>query len=115
PCRRVGAGIIDRHFVSHGVEVRTRKTLDRVKPVRVRHPLQIRHPHSFVVSHCIDDQRVAFKVPDAVSVITRREIAWMGAAIHVNDPKAVRSTSLEDDELLDVRKMDKMSSISSSN
>ena len=111
PRRRVGAGIIDRHFVPHGVEVRARKAFDRVKSVGMRHPFEIGDPHSFVVSDRVHDQRIAFEVADAVAVIAGRQILRMTPAIHVNGAVAVRSTGLEDDELLQLREIDKLSPI----
>src|SRR5436309_1448455 len=113
PRRCVGAGVIDRHFVPHGVEVRTRKALDRVKSVCVRHPFEIGNPHSFVVSDRVHDQRIAFEVADAVPVITGRQILWVTPAIHVNGAKAVRPACLKDDELLQFREMHKLSPIRS--
>src|SRR4030095_4401897 len=104
PRRGVGAGIIDRHFVSNGVEVRAGKGFDGVKSVGVRHAFQIRNPHSFVVSDGIDNKRIAFEMPDAVSVVTGSEILWMTTAVQVNGAEAMRSTGLKDDELLQFRK-----------
>ena len=111
PRRCVSAGIIDCHFVTHGVEVRARKSLDGVKSVGMWHPFEIGDPHSFVVTNRVHDQRIAFEVADTVAVITGRQILRMAPAIHINDAVAVRSTSLEDDELLKLREMNKLTPI----
>src|SRR5439155_8894016 len=57
PRRCVGAGVIDRHFVPHGVVVRTRKALDSLKSVCMRHLLVFGIYHSLVVSDSFIDSR----------------------------------------------------------
>src|SRR5262249_45051633 len=109
PRRSVGARIIDRHFVLYGAEVGAREAFDGVQFVRMRHTFQIRDPHPFVVSDGVYDQGIALKVADAVTVIAGRQILRMTTAIHVDGTEAMRSTRLKDNELLELRKMDKLS------
>src|SRR5262245_11221788 len=53
-------------------------------------------PESFVESDRVDNQRITFPAADGVSVVTRHEVFWMLAAIHVNRSKRVGSADIED-------------------
>src|SRR5262245_46967784 len=73
PRRSVRAGIIDGHFITHGIHVRAREPLDHMKLLGVRQALSV-DPKFFVESYSIHDQRVSLPAADGVSVVAGREI-----------------------------------------
>src|SRR5688572_21524147 len=52
PCRRVRAGIVDRHFILQRVEIGAREAFDQVELLSMRTALPV-HPEPRVVTHRI--------------------------------------------------------------
>src|SRR5439155_22138743 len=99
PRRRVSARIIDRHFVSHIIEIHAGEAFDHIKLLSMRMRTAV-EPKSFIVANRIDHQGIAFPVTDVVSIVTRRQILWMFPAIHVNDPVGMRTADVENEDTL---------------
>src|SRR5262245_60766542 len=94
PRARVRAGIINRDLDLHVGGIRTRKTLDEVKLVRMRRALAL-HPESFIETNGVDDQRLAFPMPDRVAVKAGKEILRVGSTVHVNDSECLWTILIE--------------------
>src|SRR6185437_6497682 len=73
PGRRVRTRIVHRCLVTELIEVRTREPFREMELTRVRHAFT-RDPEPLVEPDGVDDQRVAFPVPDRVSVPARLQI-----------------------------------------
>src|SRR2546430_2225687 len=74
----------------------------------LRRGIRAGHPLLLVESDCIDDQRVAFPVPDGMTEKCRSQIVTRGmrTAIHVDHAPGVRACNVEDENTLELRCFD---------
>ena len=67
-------------------------------------------PGSFVESNSVDNESLAFPVPDRMSCVCRLEILRM-LCIHINDAKTVWPADIEDEDPLRVLHFDDLETI----
>src|SRR5690606_9974925 len=90
PPRRVGTRIVHGDLVLDDVVVHAREALDRMHLLRMRQTAAV-EPEPLVEAHAVDDERAALPPADRVTVVRRRQVLRMRAAVHVHGAEGVRA------------------------
>src|SRR5690606_8550244 len=99
PPRSVGTRIVHGDLVLDDVVVHAREALDRMHLLRMRQTAAV-EPEPLVEAHAVDDERAALPPADRVTVVRRRQVLRMRAAVHVHGAEGVRAADIEDVEPL---------------
>src|SRR6185503_4099188 len=92
------------------VEIGSGEPFDRMQLLG-RGQSEIVDPDAFVVADRIDDERVAFPMPDRVSTIARRKVRRVRPPVCVNRSEAMCSTGFENVEALMLSIIDELCAI----
>src|SRR6266571_794426 len=72
-----------------------------MEPIGVRQSVSV-HPKLFVKTDSVHNQGFSFPAANRVAVVTGEQIFGMRTAVHVDDPKAMRTSDVHDEDTLEV-------------